>query len=172
MFHKLKLFLYYAFVQHLPHSRLVGFSNSIRVWYAAKVLGIMPFDKNTKLEHKVYLSNAKHTKIGKNCRINENVFIQQAIIEDEVLIAPNVAILSVSHKHERTDISIVNQGDTKPNPPSIKKGAWLGRNVVVLPGVIIGEGAIVAAGAVVNKNVDAYTIVGGVPAKFIKKRKV
>lgn len=170
MFHNLKLFLYYAFIQHLPHSRLMGFSNTIRVWYAAEILKIMPYDKQSVLEHNVYLSNAKETSIGHNCRINEHVFIQQAIIEDEVLIAPHVAILSVSHKHERVDMSIVNQGDTRPNPPMIKKGAWLGRNVVILPGVTVGEGAIVAAGAIVNKDVAAFTIVGGVPAKFIKNR--
>lgn len=170
MFHKLKLFFYYAFIQHLPHSRLVGFSNTIRVWYVAKVLKIMPYDRQSVLEHNVYLSRARGTSIGYNCHINENVFIQESTIEDEVLIAPNVAILSVSHKHERVDISILNQGETQPNPPTIKKGAWLGRNVVVLPGVTIGEGAIVAAGAIVNKDVAAFTIVGGVPAKFIKNR--
>ncbi|MGO2294607.1 MAG: acyltransferase [Psychroflexus halocasei] len=167
---KIKLIFYYAFIQHLPHSRLVGFCNKVRVFYAAKVLKIMIYDHQSKLEPKVYLSNTKGTSIGRNCRINENVFIQQAIIEDEVLIAPNTAILSTSHIHNRKDISIVNQGDSEPNPPIIKKGAWLGRNVVILPGIIVGEGAIVAAGAIVNKNVEAYSVVGGVPAKFIKKR--
>jgi len=171
MFFKFKLFFYYAVIQHLPHSRLITLCNKIRVVYVSKVLKILVYDKRTKLESRVYLSNTKGTRIGSNCRINENVFIQQAIIEDEVLIAPNVSILSVSHKHERTDISILYQGSTDPKPPIIKKGAWLGRNVVVLPGVVIGEGAIVAAGAIVNKNVAAYTIVGGVPAKFIKNRK-
>ncbi|MDT0294655.1 acyltransferase [Mesonia ostreae] len=170
MIFKLSLFIYYAFIQHLPHSRYVSFSNTIRVWYVAKVLKIMPYDKQSKLEPKVYLSNARGTKIGYNCQINENVFIQQAIIEEEVLIAPNVAILSISHKHGRVDLSILYQGETLPNPPKIKKGAWLGRNVVVLPGVTVGEGAIVAAGAIVDKDVAAFTVVGGVPAKFIKKR--
>jgi maltose O-acetyltransferase len=170
MLQKLKLVVYYSIIQHLPHSRLVSWFNTIRVWYVSKALGIMSYDKRSKLEPNVYLSNTIGIQIGNNCRINENVFIQQAIIENEVLIAPNVAILSVSHRHDRTDISIINQGDTKPNPPVIKKGAWLGRNVVVLPGVVIGEGAIVAAGAVVNKDVMPYTIAGGVPAKFIKKR--
>jgi acetyltransferase-like isoleucine patch superfamily enzyme len=167
---KIKLIFYYAVIQHLPHSRLIGFCNTVRVWYVAKILKIMPYDSKTKLEPNVYLSNTLGTRIGINCRINENVFIQQAIIEDEVLIAPNVAILSTSHKHQKTDISIVNQGDTDPQPPTIKKGAWLGRNVVIMPGVIIGEGAIVGAGAVVTKNVEAFTVVGGVPAKLIKKR--
>ncbi len=170
MLHKLKLVFYYAVIQHLPHSRLIGLCNKIRVAYVSKVLKVMPYDSRTKLEPNVYLSNAIGTTIGLNCRINENVFIQQATIEDEVLIAPNVAILSISHNHEKLEKSIVNQGDSKPNAPIIKKGAWLGRNVIVMPGITVGEGAIVGAGAVVTKNIEPFTIVGGVPAKFIKKR--
>jgi len=170
MLQKLYLVIYYGFIQYLPHSRYCSFANTIRVWYIAKVLKIMNYDKKTIIEPKTYLSNAKNIIIGSNCQINEHVFIQQAIIEDEVLIAPNVAILSISHKHERVDVSIVYQGDTDPKPPIIKKGAWLGRNVVILPGVTVGEGAIVAAGAIVNKDVAAFTVVGGVPAKFIKNR--
>lgn len=170
MLHKLKLVFYYAVIQHLPHSRLIGLCNKIRVAYVSKVLKVMPYDGRTKLEPNVYLSNAIGTTIGLNCRINENVFIQQATIEDEVLIAPNVAILSTSHNHEKLGKSIVNQGDSMPNPPIIKKGVWLGRNVIIMPGITVGEGAIVGAGAVVTKNVEPFTIVGGVPAKFIKKR--
>ncbi len=81
-----------------------------------------------------------------------------------------MAILSTSHNHERLDVPIVDQGDTISNPPIIKKGAWLGRNVIIMPGIAVGEGAIVGAGAVVTKDVEPYTVVGGVPAKFIKKR--
>ncbi len=142
----------------------------MRVWYISKILKLMPYDIRCKIECKVYLSNARGITIGRNCRINENVFIQQATIGNNVLIAPNVAILSVSHNHENLEIPIVDQGDTAPNPPTIEDGVWLGRNVVVMPGIIIGEGAIVGAGAVVTKNVEPYTVVGGVPAKFIKSR--
>ncbi|MBT0607160.1 acyltransferase [Aequorivita echinoideorum] len=131
----------------------------------------MPYSKLSKIEHNVYLSTGKNIKMGHNCRINENVFIQGAYIGNNVLIAPNVSILSVSHNHENIEIPIVDQGDTLPNPPTIKDNVWLGRNVVVMPGIVIGEGAIVGAGAVVTKNVDPYIIVGGVPAKFIKNRK-
>lgn len=131
----------------------------------------MPYDKNSFVEYKVYLANGKNIKIGYNCQINENVFIQQATIGNNVLIAPNVAILSVSHNHGNLNIPIVDQGDTEPNAPIIEDGVWLGRNVVVMPGIIIGEGSIVGAGAVVTKNVAPYTVVAGVPAKFIKSRK-
>lgn len=171
MYRKIILAIYYAIFFNLPHSRFLSFSNTLRVWYVSKILKLLPYDKRSKIESNVYLSNGEGIKIGSNCRINENVFIQQAIIGNNVLIAPNVAILSVSHNHENIEIPIVDQGDTVPNPPIIEDGVWLGRNVVVMPGIIIGEGAIVGAGAVVTKNVEPYTVVGGVPAKFIRSRK-
>ncbi len=171
MYRKITLAIYYAFFYNLPHSRFLSFTSEMRVWYVSKILKIMPYDKSSKIEYNVYLSNAAEITIGYNCRINENVFIQQANIGNNVLIAPNVAILSVSHNHENINIPIVDQGDSLPNPPTIRDGAWLGRNVIVMPGITIGEGAIVGAGAVVTKNVEPYTVVGGVPAMFIKSRK-
>ena len=167
---KIKLSIYYLLISNLPHSRFLRFSGKIRVWYVSRVLKIMKFDANSKLENNIYLSNAKGIKIGYNCRINENVFIQDAKIGNNVLIAPNVSILSVAHKHDHSQIPIIEQGNYPTNPPHIKDGAWLGRNVIVMPGIIIGEGAIIGAGAVVTKDVEPYTIVGGVPAKFIKNR--
>ena len=59
--------------------------------------------------------------------------------------------------------------DMYPEPIYIEDKAWLGSNVTILPGIRIGEGAIVAAGAVVTKDVPAGSVVGGVPAKVIKK---
>lgn len=171
MFRKLSLAIYYAIFYNLPHSRFLSFTSTWRVWYVSEVLKLMPFDKRSKIEYNVYLSNANGITIGKNCRINENVFIQQAIIGNNVLIAPNVSILSVSHNHENIDIPIVDQGDSLPNPPIIEDNVWLGRNVVVMPGMRIGEGAIVGAGAIVTKDVPPFAIVGGVPAKIIKTRR-
>ena len=171
MLKKLSLAIYYAIFYNLPHSRFLSFTSTWRVWYVSKVLKLMPFDKRSKIEYNVYLSNANGTTIGKNCRINENVFIQQAIIGDNVLIAPNVSILSVSHNHDDVGIPIVDQGDSEPNPPIIGDNVWLGRNVVVMPGVRIGDGAIVGSGAVVTKDVSPFVIVGGVPAKVIKSRR-
>ena len=171
MFRKISYALYYSFFFHLPHSRYVGLMNRWRVWYVSKVLKLMPYDKRSVIEPNVYLSDGKETKIGRNCRINENVFIQQATIGNNVLIAPNCAILSVSHNHENMAIPIVDQGDTQPKPPIIGNNVWLGRNVVVMPGIKIGEGAIVGAGAVVTKDVEPFVVVGGVPARFIKSRK-
>lgn len=171
MYKKLTLAIYYGIFYHLPHSRFLSFTRTLRVWYISKVLKLMPNDKNSYVEHNVYLGKGENVKIGSNCHLNENVFIQGAYIGNNVLIAPNVSILSVSHNHENTEIPIVNQGETQPNPPTIEDDVWLGRNVVIMPGILVGKGSIIGAGAVVTKNVEPYSVMGGVPAKFIKSRK-
>ena len=170
MFRKIKLVFYYTILYNLPNSRFLNVCSKIRVLYLSKVMNILEYDNGSKIEQGVYVSDCKNISIGINCRINENVFIQGANIGDNVLIAPNCSLLSVSHIHKDKEIPIVFQGETDPNPPILKDNVWLGRNVIVLPGVTIGEGAIVAAGAVVNKDVESFSIYGGVPAKLIKKR--
>lgn len=171
MLNKLKLVVYYSTVYNLPHSRFFAPFSKIRVLYFSKILNIMPYHPESKIEYKVYISDAKGVKMGLNCRINENVFIQGATIGNNVLIAPNVSILNKSHQHSRVDIPILEQGDSEAENPVIGDGAWLGRNVIILKGVKIGAHSIVAAGAVVVKDVPDYAIVGGVPAKIIKYRK-
>ena len=59
---------------------------------------------------------------------------------------------------------------TKPKQVIIEDDVWIGRNVIILPGVIIGKGSIIGANSLVNKNVKPYSIMGGVPVKFIKSR--
>ena len=114
-----------------------------------------------------------HTDCGKNIHIGENVFINSnctmqdqggVYIGDDVLIGHNVCLLTLNH-----DFEIEKRAELHPSPVHIKDKAWIGSNTTILPGVTIGEGAIVAAGAVVTKDVMAKTIVGGVPAKLIKK---
>ena len=113
-----------------------------------------------------------NTDFGKNIHIGDNVFINSGckmqdqggiFIGDDVLIGHNACLLTLNH-----DADPDFRADMHPEPIHIENKAWLGSNVTVLPGVRIGEGAIVAAGAVVTKDVEAGSIVGGVPAKFIK----
>jgi acetyltransferase-like isoleucine patch superfamily enzyme len=67
-------------------------------------------------------------------------------------------------------VLIKNQGESGYLCPIIGDDVWIGRNVVIMPGVIIGEGAVIGTGAVVTKNVDSFSVVGGVPASEICKR--
>ena len=171
MVHKFKIAIYYCIIYYLPHSRLARISNKLRLWYVCKVLKIMHSHPANYFENRVYIGDGRRVNIGYNCHINENVFIQGANIGNYVMIAPDVAILSKSHKHDDLLIPMVNQGETKEEIPVIEDNVWIGRRAIILPGLRLGSGCIVAAGAVVTKDIPPNSIVGGVPAKLIRKRR-
>lgn len=167
---KVYLIFYYLLISKFPNTRYIYFFKYIRVFYIAKFLKILPWDKDSCIEDNVYLSNGKNIKIGRDCHINENVFIQGAEIGDHIMIAPNVAILNSMHNFDRIDIPMCKQGVLKIINPVIEDDVWIGRSAIIMPGVRIGKGSIIASGAVVTKDVEPYSIVGGVPAILIKKR--
>ena len=84
-------------------------------------------------------------------------------IEDDVLVGPNVQLITENHP---TNPSERKSLDLKSI--LIQKNAWIGAGAIILPGVTVGENSVVAAGSVVTKDIPANTVVGGVPAKFIK----
>lgn len=170
--HSVKLLVYYAILSLLPSARLTSLFSKIRVWYFQNVFKIMDIGGNpAMIGRNVYIANAKRIKFGTGCRINENVYIESATIGNDVLIAPNVKILSREHEHEDVDIPISMQGYKEEKPITIANNVWIGRNAIILAGVKIGTGVIVGAGAVVTKDIEDYAVVGGVPATFIKSRK-
>ncbi len=127
--------------------------------------------EKTYFEHDIFIGGPGRVKFGQSCQINQNTYIEEAEIGNYVMIAPNVTIMSSTHNYERTDIPMIFQGETTGKKVTVEDDVWLGRNVLVMPGVKIGRGSIVAAGAVVTRDVPEYKIVGGVPAKIIKDRK-
>jgi maltose O-acetyltransferase len=131
----------------------------------------MKKDKNNYFECNVYIGNASKITIGKHCHINENVFIQGANIGNYVMIAPNVVILNSLHAYESTNIPMIMQNGEESLNPTIEDDVWIGRNAVIMPNIRLGKGSVIGAGAVVTKDVASYCVVGGVPAKLIKKRK-
>jgi acetyltransferase-like isoleucine patch superfamily enzyme len=125
-----------------------------------------------KTETGIYISDAKKINIGKYCRINENVFLQgEVCIGDYVMIAPNVSIYSTTHIYKNVQEPMVLNGLTECQKVVIKDDVWIGRNSIILPGIKIGRGSIIGANSVVTQNVEDYSVYGGVPARFIKKRK-
>ena len=113
-----------------------------------------------------------YTNFGRFIQIGKNVFINHACsfldmggitIEDDVLIGPKVNLITENHP-----LGPVNRRALIAKPIVIKRNAWIGAAATILPGVTVGENSVVAAGAVVTTDVPANTIVGGVPAKFIK----
>ncbi|HTQ66538.1 MAG TPA: DapH/DapD/GlmU-related protein [Puia sp.] len=125
-----------------------------------------PIDENTDVFTPLYINYGKNIKIGKNVFINfDCTFLDLGgiTIEDDVLIAPKVSLLSEGHPVEVNKRHSLIVGHIR-----IKRNAWIGANATILPGVTIGENAVVAASAVVSKDVPDNVIVGGIPAKIIK----
>ena len=72
---KIKMIVYYLIIAKLPHSRYISFFNVMRMFYLSKVLKVTQFDKRSKFENNIYISDGQNVKIGKYVRINENVFL-------------------------------------------------------------------------------------------------
>ncbi len=113
-----------------------------------------------------------NSDFGRNIHIGKNVFINSGckfqdqggiFIGDDTLIGHNVVIATLNHEQAPE-----KRGNLWPKPVKIGNQVWIGSNATILPGVTIGDGAIIAAGSVVTKDVKANTTVAGVPAKFIK----
>jgi len=113
-----------------------------------------------------------YTDCGKNITVGKNVFINSGCcfqdqggieIGDGTLIGHQVVLATLNH-----DLDPEHRGDLLPKPIKIGKNVWIGAHATVLSGVIVGDNAVIAAGAVVTKDVPKNAVVGGVPAKKIK----
>jgi acetyltransferase-like isoleucine patch superfamily enzyme len=126
---------------------------------------------------RVRIQNASNIEFGNNVGINDGVWIAankhsegRITIGDNALIGPYTVIHSGNHVYKDPNTPIFYQG-FKFSPIHIEDDVWIAANCTILAGVRIGKGAVIAAGCVVNKDVEPYTIVGGVPCRIIGIRK-
>lgn len=128
--------------------------------------------KNVYILDRVTIMSPQNVSIGHDVVINNDVKIggqNGATIGNYVLIGYNVNLVSENHAFDDTSRPIKNTG-YYGGPIKIEDDVWIGANAVILPSVKIGRGSIIGANAVVTKDVQPYTIVGGIPARYIKKR--
>ena len=121
--------------------------------------------ENISIVSPFYCDHGYRVKIGKNVTINKGctmMSVGKVIIEDDVLIGPDVKLVTVNHDLKD------RHGLCHFKPVVIKRNAWICIGAIICPGVTVGENAVVAAGAVVTKDVPDNAIVGGNPAKIIK----
>ena len=104
-----------------------------------------------------------HTRIGLH-----NTIIGPVTIGSHVNLAQGITVTALNHNFENAEKHIDEQG-VSTTPVTIEDDVWIGANAVILPGVHIGNHCVVAAGAVVTKDVPPHSLVGGVPAKIMKQ---
>lgn len=158
----LRYYLGNNLVAHVPWER---FRNA----YYRRVLGVR-IGKHTHLSMRLFITgyhNQCNVAVGDNCVVNREVYIDGrggVQIGNNVNVSFQCCLLSLSHDPNDPGFS------ASGGPVIVKDHAWLGLRAVVMPGVTIGEGAVVAAGSVVTASVPDYAIVGGVPARIIGER--
>ena len=126
--------------------------------------------ENVNIEPHSYFS--VELSIGDNSGIGQNsILYGKVTIGNNVMMGEQCIIYTRNHSTSRTDIPMMLQGFDKSKPVIIGDDVWIGGRVTILPGVNVGDGSILAAGAVVVKDVPPYTMVAGNPAIVKKHRK-
>lgn len=131
--------------------------------------------KGSKIHPTVVFRQGERIRIGSNCLINHNNVLQggkdigQIIIGDYVQTGPGVMMFAFNHSIDDLDVPSILQ-DYYDGDIIIEDDVWIGANSVVVAGVTIGKGSVIAAGSVVTKDVEPYSIYGGVPSKKIRSR--
>lgn len=166
---KIGALIYYTFAQKLPPS-YSGAKLGQMAWrrFCGKLMlencGVgVNIEKDAVFSQKVTLGD--YSGIGINAKIYGECHIGAF-----VMMGTDVTVITRNHRFDRTDVPMMKQGFEDEKPVYIGDDVWIGDRVIILPGVHIGNGCIIAAGSVVTKDVAPYTVVGGVPAHFIKER--
>ena len=168
----LSLVGYYGIARFLPN-RPIMIGKRARAALCRRIF--RKAGKDINVERLAYFGLGREIEIGNGSGIGLRTAIWgidgrgELIIGENVMMGPEVVILTLNHVHSRTDIPMGLQGVTASRIV-IGDDVWIGTRVIILPGVKIGTGSIVGAGAVVTKDVPPYSVVGGIPAKVIKIR--
>ena len=156
-----------------PHRIFLGDNISLGANCTLKALSKYPSSWMThpQNKHKEEIFQSKIV-IGSRVTSTGGLSIYSALsvtIEDDVMFASNVLITDNSHSYQSAEIPYKYQGLSNINPITIKRGTWIGQNVVILSGVTIGELSIVGANSVVTKDIPDKCIAAGAPARILKK---
>ena len=123
------------------------------------------------VKHGCYIGLGRKLRVGNGAQLGHNARIESNVtIGDDVLMGPDVVIMTTSHAFENPDLPINRQGSLPTLPVVIGNDAWIGTRVVIMPGVTIGNGAVVGAGSIVTRDIPPFAIAAGNPARVIRQR--
>lgn len=162
-------YIAYLLSKNLPSSstKFLRFGMKLRGFFGRRI--IASAGKNINIEKGATFS--QRLRCGDNSGLGLNCKIQGAVtIGNNVMMGPDVLIYTTNHEFRNKDIPMQQQGYQQERPVSIGNDVWIGARVIILPGVTIGDGCVIGAGAVVTKDVPAYSVCAGNPAKVVKER--
>lgn len=167
---RMGLILYFHIARHMPvsYSGLMGrLGRLFRATTARTFMVHVGHDANIEKGAMV----TSHTSVGNCSGIGINAVLHGTVtIGDDVMMGPECIIYTSNHSHKLTDNPMCHQGFEAERPVTIGDDVWIGGRVIILPGVNIGRGCIIGAGAVVTKDVPDYSIAAGNPARIVKSR--
>lgn len=166
---KLGALLYYPFAKHLPESYSSPHLGQKRLRALCGRLMLAECGIDVNIERNAVFS--RRVTVGDYSGIGVNAKIYgECHIGSYVMMGEDVTIITRNHEFSRVDIPMMQQGFGENQPVTIDDDVWIGDRVLILPGVHVGQGSIIGAGAVVTKDIPPYAIVGGNPARIIRKR--
>jgi maltose O-acetyltransferase len=168
----LSLAVYYGIARHLPASTSPAgwIGQWARVWLARNIFRRVGV--GVRINRNVNFGIGINIEIGDNSALALNCWVSpDTKIGNDVMMARDVIILSATHGIDRLDMPMRVQPIPPRRPITIGNDVWIGTRVIILPGVTVGDHAVIGAGSVVTKDVPDYAIVGGNPARVIRDRR-
>lgn len=166
--------IYYCIAQYLPDSYtpVIGkLANWLRIACCKRIFKYCS-PKVSNINRKAFFGKGDEVEIGDYSSIGANCTLHPKVkIGKYVMMGPEVYMVGNNHITADPDVPMCNQGKTENQPIVIEDDVWLGARVMIMPGKTIGHGSILASGAIITKDVEPYSVMGGNPAKLIKKRK-
>lgn len=164
------LLVYYCLGAKLPDLAFPGGRLYNRIRCCALTYALAQFGDHNEVDGGIYVGDGSDVHIGSRCQINSGCRLTRVVIGNSVMIGPDVVVIGKLHATDDLTVPMVEQGSFERRPTEIEDDVWIGARAILMPGVRVGTGAIVGAGAVVTRDVDERTVVGGVPARFLKRR--
>ena len=163
--------VYYFIIKHLPSNYIphASWIKHVRSMVCRPLF--KKYGKNVDIGPEVEFFNVRNSEIGDNSGIGAYSSIGTVRIGNYVMMGTHCMIISQNHRFNDLTTPMCRQGFQEDRPIIVEDDVWIGSRVIILPGVRIGHGSIIGAGAVVTKDVKPYTIIGGNPAKVIGCRK-
>lgn len=165
------LFAYYAVGSRLPDLAFPA-GRGFNLVRCTLLRAVLPrFGERNEIDGDVYVGDGSDVEIGNRCQLNPGCRLTRVSLGDFVMIGPQVIVIGQLHGSDDPSVPMIDQGVVLREVTRIDDDVWIGARAVVMPGVHIGTGSIVGAGAVVTRDVPDYGVVAGVPARLLRYRR-